>query len=144
MTPGLLLDTHTQLWLEQGLLGPEALDSISDAGPAGQLYVSVMTSWELGVAAGKKDVRRRPNLQGVPPSLWIRWFCERFYAQPLIISSDVAAEAASVASTLGHGDPGDCFLIATARVHGLTLVTRDARILEFAAREPDYLSVVAC
>jgi len=44
----------------------------------------------------------------------------------------------------GYGDPGDCFLIATAHVENLTLVTRDARIIELANRRPDYLTVIPC
>ncbi len=53
-------------------------------------------------------------------------------------------EAARVPEIYGYGDPGDCFLIATARVHKLTLVTRDARILALAALQPEYLSALAC
>ncbi len=62
----------------------------------------------------------------------------------LPIDEVVAIESANVPTLFGYGDPGDCFLIATARVHDLTLVTRDARILALAAREPEYLSVLAC
>ena len=62
----------------------------------------------------------------------------------LPIDDAVAAESANVPTLFGYGDPGDCFLIATARVHDLTLVTRDTRILALALREPAYLSVLAC
>jgi PIN domain nuclease of toxin-antitoxin system len=56
----------------------------------------------------------------------------------------VAVEAAAVPAVYGSGDPGDCFLIATARIRKLALVTRDSRILELAARDPGYLSVIPC
>jgi PIN domain nuclease of toxin-antitoxin system len=62
----------------------------------------------------------------------------------LSVSADISAEAADVAPLYGYGDPGDCFLIATARIHNLTLVTRDARIIELAANDPAYLSVLPC
>ena len=65
-------------------------------------------------------------------------------AKVLDVNTDIALETARVSIHLGYGDPGDCFLIATARVHDLTLVTRDTRILALALREPAYLSVLAC
>jgi PIN domain nuclease of toxin-antitoxin system len=45
---------------------------------------------------------------------------------------------------LGFGDPGDCFLIATAHLHRLTLITRDARIKVLANHDPRYLQVLDC
>lgn len=56
----------------------------------------------------------------------------------------IAVEAAAVPATYGHGDPGDCFLIATARIRKLSLVTHDTRILDLAASNPGYLSVINC
>jgi len=40
--------------------------------------------------------------------------------------------------------PENCILIATAHVLNLSLVTRDRRIINFAKKQPDYLSVIAC
>jgi PIN domain nuclease of toxin-antitoxin system len=42
----------------------------------------------------------------------------------------VAAETTLLPAEL-HGDPADRMLIATARIHRLTLATRDARILAY-------------
>ena len=53
-------------------------------------------------------------------------------------------EAGNVPGVAGWGDPGDCFLIATAHIEGLTLVTRDTKIIELAGRRPDYLKVMPC
>ena len=44
----------------------------------------------------------------------------------------------------GNGDPGDCFLIATARTRQLALVTRDGLIGDLVDREPGYLAVIRC
>jgi PIN domain nuclease of toxin-antitoxin system len=49
-----------------------------------------------------------------------------------------------VPAIYGYGDPGDCFLMATARLRNLPLVTRDDRIIELAEREPAYLDVIVC
>jgi PIN domain nuclease of toxin-antitoxin system len=48
--------------------------------------------------------------------------------QILPITTDVAQEAAALAGALR--DPGDCVIVATARVHRLTLLTSDQRIID--------------
>ncbi len=42
----------------------------------------------------------------------------------------------------GHKDPGDCYLIATARIKKVPIITRDAVMLDFAS--PEYLEVIVC
>lgn len=44
----------------------------------------------------------------------------------------------------GHKDPGDCFLIATARVRRMPIVTRDGIMQTIAAERAGYLDVIAC
>ena len=51
----------------------------------------------------------------------------------------VAIESARLPE-FGHRDPVDQILVATARVTGATLVTRDRRILDYAAK--GYLRVL--
>ena len=41
-----------------------------------------------------------------------------------------------------HEDPGDRLLVATARVLGLAIVTRDRKILDYAAM--GHVKVVTC
>lgn len=60
------------------------------------------------------------------------------------IQQRIAAEAARVVELTGHKDPGDCFLVATARVRKLALVTRDEIIQRIAAADRGYLDVIAC
>jgi PIN domain nuclease of toxin-antitoxin system len=45
------------------------------------------------------------------------------------ISPAVAAEVASLPDTF-HRDPADRIIVATARVHDATLLTRDKRIID--------------
>jgi PIN domain nuclease of toxin-antitoxin system len=53
-------------------------------------------------------------------------------------------EAARVPAIYRNADPGDCFIIATARVRNLTVVTRDARMRSLPDLNPGYLAVIAC
>lgn len=47
------------------------------------------------------------------------------------LDPNIAIESTRLPGAL-HADPADRVLAATARIHGLTLVTRDAALLEYA------------
>ncbi len=145
MTDGLLLDSHVLVWFDQNLaLSEESGFAISDASIGNTLYVSDISIWELGVATYKKNLERRPNLRGQSIEAWFEQICERLKTRPSPISKAIAQEAANVPGLYGSGDPGDCFLIATAHLQNLTLITRDTKILDLAHLRPDYLTTIAC
>jgi PIN domain nuclease of toxin-antitoxin system len=56
----------------------------------------------------------------------------------------IAFEAADVATVYARKDPGDCFLIATARIRRIPIITRDAAMVDLAEAQPDYLRVIQC
>jgi PIN domain nuclease of toxin-antitoxin system len=60
------------------------------------------------------------------------------------VQQRIACEAADVVTLTGHKDPGDCFLIATARVRRVPLITRDRIIQEIAEQQAGYLAVIGC
>ncbi len=141
----LLLDTHSLLWLGNAAhLTFAAETAVAASRDSETLFTSAICIWELATAARKNHPLRRPDLQGQTPRNWFEGAITRLQVRVLSVSADISAEAADVAPLYGYGDPGDCFLIATARIHNLTLVTRDARIIELAANDPAYLSVLPC
>ncbi len=121
-----------------------ALFAIGEAQRAGALFVSPITAWELSVATIKGQAASRPFLGGDPPEQWFRDAVRSTGVRVIAIHQRIACEAATVVLDTGHKDPGDCFLIATARVRRLALVTRDATIHAIAAKLPGYLDVIAC
>lgn len=138
----MLLDTHALLWLARGEFRTKAaIAAVRTAQEAGRLYVSAISAWELGVAEQKR--RDRPDL-GMPAAAWFRQALATTGARLATISVSVAAEASAVPGVYGSGDPGDCFIIATARVRRMPVITRDSRMLTLAASSPDYLEVVEC
>ena len=133
------------LWFDEGsTLRESAILALTKAALSGSLYASHISIWELGVALDKKTVTKRPNLRGLDPGQWFLQTARRLGVNPLPISIEIAAEAALIPSMYGSGDPGDCFLIATAHLHNLTLITRDSRILALSAKDPTYLQALAC
>jgi PIN domain nuclease of toxin-antitoxin system len=144
--PGILLDTHVLYWLVRGdgELSEESLVAIGENQQAGTLFVSPITAWELSVATQKKRVIGRPHLGDDTPERWFRAALRAAAARIIPIRQRIAYEAAKVARESGHRDPGDCFLMATARVHRIPLVTRDELIRSIAAELPAYLTVINC
>jgi len=115
----LLLDSHVLLWWK-GLnprLTPGLLEAI---GGAEEVYVSAATAWELGlkVSLGKL-VLPGPVEAGI--------LSAGFVELPVTFRHTQRA----VALPPLHTDPFDRMLVAQAVVEGLTLVTHDARILQY-------------
>jgi PIN domain nuclease of toxin-antitoxin system len=118
----LLLDTHIFLW---GLLDPTRLSrrvarELQD--PANDLWISPISTWEVMVLAEKGRIVLDPD-----PATWIRKVYRTIPFKEAPLNHEVAIQSRSV--NLPHQDPADRFLIATARVHDLTLVTADEHLL---------------
>lgn len=143
--PGALLDTHALLWLVNGdNLSDEALDAIAESQAINALFVSPISAWEIALAAQKPALARRPNLQGNPAAAWFQEAVRVTGARIIPIHQRIALEAANVAEIYARKDPGDCILIATARVRRIPIITRDQPMCDLARDAPDYLAVVGC
>jgi PIN domain nuclease of toxin-antitoxin system len=118
----LLLDTHIWLWslLEPGKLSSRVVRELEK--PTNELWLSPISIWETLVLCEKGRIAL-----GEDPQVWIT---RAMRAAPLTeapLTAGVALETSAV--KLPHKDPADHFLVATARVFGLTLVTADARLI---------------
>lgn len=141
---GALLDSHALYWLVSGeqRLTNEALVAIGESQAFGRLYVSAISAWELSIAARKPPHREPPRLGEGGPRRWFSDALRATGAKVAPIRQRIALEAAAVVGETGHRDPGDCYLIATARQMRLPLVTRDGLLVDLAAS--GYLRVVIC
>jgi PIN domain nuclease of toxin-antitoxin system len=121
-----------------------ALFAIAQAQESKTLFVSPITAWEVAVLQQHPNPARRPSLGGHSAAIWFRNARREMGAYLVRIGVRIALEAACVPKDRNHHDPGDCYLIATARVRKLALLTRDAKILGFAADDPTYLTAMRC
>lgn len=119
----LLLDTHIWLWsaLEPARLSRRVSRAMTD--PKNELWLSPMSVWETLVLARKKRLTLDPS-----PEHWVRRALGELPIHEAHLNHEVAIR--SEALRLSHDDPADRFLVATALVHELTLVTADRRILK--------------
>lgn len=120
-----LLDTHVWIWTQEApnRLGATTTKLLTNA--QHNLYVSTISTLEIArlVSAG---------LVGLSGSLgsWISETIDSLLCGTVEVSHDIALGAYSLPGHF-HKDPADRVLIATARIHEMTLVTADDRILAY-------------
>lgn len=135
-TGPLLLDTH--VWVEylegNAAAWPAALRPLlTSAAGRGALFVSDASVWEVSMAAA----RGRLPLS-LPADVWLTRAEEarglRFVPldRPVLRLAPRLGVPAAPGVTVMHKDPFDRLLVATAQLHALPLVTRDARIIDYA------------
>lgn len=124
----LLLDTHCWVWAQLGVLqqlSRPAQSAIRMAETAGQIRVSVISVWELGMLEKRGRVALPMN---------IRTWVEEALSKPGVslapLTPEIAIESIHLPGEL-HGDPADRIIVATARILGATLLTKDRRLLDY-------------
>ena len=123
----LLVDTCTFLWIaaESPRLSKTAAATFLDRN--NERYLSVASAWEIGIkhAAGRLPLPARPDI-----------FVPRVRTASGIVSLDIDEESALQAGKLPslHADLFDRMLVAQAIVHGMTILTPDPEIEQYAVR----------
>jgi len=117
-----LLDTHAFLWaaIDESRLSNKAARAISTT-PYDQLGISDVTLQEIGLLVHLGKIK----LTGSPARVLGALLD---FVTVLPISLDVALLAPEL--KLPHGDQFDRVIAATAKVHRLVLITRDANITD--------------
>ncbi len=94
------------------------LDRVANA-PYG---VSAISLWELAKLVQKKRIRLV-----VPVSEWMDRALDPVFIQVIPLSSDIVVESTTLPGAF-QSDPADEMIVATARIHQATLITRDDRM----------------
>jgi PIN domain nuclease of toxin-antitoxin system len=125
-----LLDTHVWIWTlerESGLVGPRTRRLIDRAGDEDALRVSPLSAFEIAwlSMAGRLRLSRSTEQ-------WVESALEPVGIRLAPLTVDAALDGGGMGRE-GVTDPIDRLLIATARHLDGILVTRDRRILAYAA-----------
>lgn len=120
-----VLDTHALVWwtLDPEPLSARARELCAAVGTSG-LRVSAISVWEIGIKVKRGQlelglsladyVRRLESIKGLE-----------------IVAVDTAHWLANLALAWDHRDPADRTIVATAQMHDLPLLSKDAAIQAF-------------
>jgi PIN domain nuclease of toxin-antitoxin system len=127
----LLLDTHVWLWLVGGSepLSRPVLSAVEGAARRGRIRVSAISVWEVAMLEAKGRIRLAKGC--------LAWTQEALAAPGtslVPLTPEIAVESSRLPGDF-HGDPADRILVATARLLGAALLTRDERILAYGKRK---------
>lgn len=124
-TGGYLFDTHALIfWSNQSAVSPQFIQFFDEQNQQGTLYVSAISFWEVALLVQKGRLALA-DVQG--------WQAELLRNTNLRLLDPSATEMIdSTLLPLHHKDPFDRLLIAQAIQHGLTLVTQDQAIQQYA------------
>lgn len=119
----MILDTCALLWLAAGhkKLSRAALNEINDASAA---YISAVSGFEIAIKAARGKLKLP-----CPAKEWLEKVVEHHGLSVLPLELDTCVSAAQLPPV--HDDPCDRFIIATAKKHGLTVVTGDERFEKY-------------
>jgi PIN domain nuclease of toxin-antitoxin system len=133
----LLLDTHTAIWLMEGRVFPNpARKIIDEAIRAEELLFSSASAWEIGLLVQKRRLASTTSAAD-----WVQRLASIRGIQLVSLDAQMAVGATLLPERF-HDDPADRFLVATARQLNVPIVTRDARILDYA--KAGHVRAVAC
>lgn len=127
----LLLDTHVWIWLlsDTHKLSSHFKRAADEAAEQERIYIAPISIWEIGMLSRKGRIELSTE-----PMDWI----ERLLDLPGVglapFSPRIAVESSHLPGDC-HGDPADRILIATAHEENCTLVTHDAKILEYGKKK---------
>jgi PIN domain nuclease of toxin-antitoxin system len=123
----ILMDTCTFLWIacDSPRLSKTAAAVFLDRN--NERYLSTASAWEIGIkhAAGRLPLPQKPDI-----------FVPKVRNASGIESLEIDEESALHAGRLPglHSDPFDRMLVAQAIVHGMTILTPDQEIEQYAVR----------
>lgn len=121
----ILLDTHIWLWslLEPAHLTQRAKAELEDQ--SNELWLSPISTWEVLILAERGRI-----VLNMEPKSWIETAFLQVPLREAPLTHEVAIQSRYI--DLPHQDPADRFLVATAGVYDLTLLTADERLIDAA------------
>ncbi len=124
----IVLDTHALVWVVDGSdrLGAAAREEVEGAARAGGIGISAITCWEIALLAERGRLRLACEV-----TTWLDGALSLPGVRLMAIDPPIAVASVRLPGDF-HSDPADRLIVATARHHGVPLVTADRAILAYA------------
>jgi PIN domain nuclease of toxin-antitoxin system len=133
----ILLDTCALIYVSQGdVIAANAMKAIEDASQSGTLYISPISAWEIGSLAAKGKI-----VLATEPARFFDLFLQKSGCELCAMDWELLIQSSFLPGPI-HKDPMDRILVASARKHDLTLVTRDRMLLAYGAN--GYINTIEC
>lgn len=123
-----VLDTHAWIWhaTSDRRLSRRARTAIDRAAARGELWLSMISIWEMA-----KKVEKGQLALDRPLDDWLEAALSTEGLQVAEMTRPVLVDSCRLPQPF-HGDPADQIIVATARSRSATLITRDARLRDYA------------
>jgi len=123
----ILLDTHVWWWslTETQNLSENAMEMIKST-KIDERFISSISIWEFAMLAAKRRVELK-----VSPAKWLSGAIDSVGITTIDLSPDIAIDSCNLPGNF-HKDPADRIIVASARIHNLTLLTKDQKILNYS------------
>lgn len=124
MSDAPLLDTHAWVWWVQGdaRLGRHIVQKLDELAADDRPAISDISLWEVATLASLGRIEFPGTLES-----WLALAANQKTVRILPITSRIAAEVARLPDSFQR-DPADRLIVATSRVHGLRVLTKDTAI----------------
>ncbi len=111
---------------------------VAEAEARGRLFVSAITAWELCLLETRTRSGEQIDGNGAD---FFRDATADGMLKIIPLDADTAIESRRLPGDF-HQDPADRFIVATARIKRMTIVTSDTAILDFASE--GHVQAIAC
>lgn len=124
----ILADTHVVVWAveEDKRLGRNAIRLLNEAAEGDDLFISVITCWEIALLA-----ERGKLALSLEVGLWLERNLNRPGVRWTQLEPAISVDSVRLPGNF-HSDPADRWLVATARHFGIPLLTADRAILAYS------------
>ena len=124
----IVLDTHAWVWwvTKDRRLSRRARTAIERAAARGELHLPIFAIWELA-----KKVEKGQIALDRPVDEWLTQAVEVEGLHVVDLTRPIIVDSCQLPLPF-HGDPADQIIVATARAMSATLVTKDARLRDYA------------
>ena len=122
----ILLDTHAWIWTQsaKSLLSDKAKRVIKKT-QTDQRAIASISIWEFAMMVSKGRIHLK-----IDPKRWLDHSINNSGLQVIELSPEIAMESCNLPGDF-HKDPADRIIVATARTHNMTLLTKDSKIIQY-------------
>jgi PIN domain nuclease of toxin-antitoxin system len=122
----ILLDTHTWIWSHSATkLLSGNVKKLIEKTQTDQRAIASISIWEFAMMVTKGRINVK-----IDPKRWLNNSIDNSGLRVIELTPEIAMESCNLPGDF-HKDPADRIIVATARAHNLTLLTKDRKIIEY-------------